>query len=466
MTQPLWTWDALIAASGGQPDGMPEMPIGGVSIDSRTLQPGDLFVALKDARDGHAFVPAAFAAGASAALVSFSYQRQPGDGALLRVADPLAGLRAIARAARERTSARVVAVTGSVGKTGTKEALRACLSRLGTTHAAEKSYNNHWGVPLTLARMPATCAFAVLEIGMNHRGEIAPLARLAAPHVAIITTVEPVHIGYLGSLEAIAEEKSDIFLGLPPNGIAIIKHDSPQFPIMRAAAQRKGARIISFGQSPEAGVRLTAAALEADGSRLTVDALGKALSYHVGAPGAHLAQNSLAVVAALLALELDVKKALPALAEIQAPPGRGARTVLRIDGGELLLIDESYNANPASMQAALATLGTIPRIRYPRRVVVLGDMLELGPSAEELHIGLKEAIDEAGIDLVFACGPNMGRLFAALEPGRQAAWAEASDGLETRLLESLRAGDAVMIKGSLGSRMAPLVEALKRRFAG
>ncbi len=465
MSDALWTWDALVAASEGKTDGAPERPISGVSIDSRTLQPGDLFVALRDIRDGHEFVPASFANSASAALVSLAYRRQPGDGALLRVADPLEGLRAIARVARGRTSARVVAVTGSVGKTGTKEALRACLSRLGPTHAAEKSYNNHWGVPLTLARMPATSASAVVEIGMNHRGEIAPLARMAAPHVAIITTVEPVHIGYLGSLEAIAEEKSDIFLGLSSGGTAIIKRDSPQFPIMRAAAERQGARIISFGQSPEADVRLQAVELEADGSRAVVDALGKSLAYRIGAPGAHLVENSLAVVSALMALGADLDQALPALSGIKAPPGRGARMALPVDGGKLLLIDESYNANPASVRAALATLGTVPRIDYQRRIVVLGDMLELGPSSEELHISLKEAIDAAGVDLVFACGPNMGRLFATLERGRQAAWAETSDGLATPLLETVRAGDAVMIKGSLGSRMAPLAEALKNRFA-
>jgi UDP-N-acetylmuramoyl-tripeptide--D-alanyl-D-alanine ligase len=465
MTEALWTWEALVAASGGQADRWPDVPITGVSIDSRTLQQGDLFVALKDVRDGHDFVPAAFAKGASAALVSSGYVRQPGDGPLLRVGDPLAGLQAIARAARARTSAHLVAVTGSVGKTGTKEALRACLSRLGPTHAAEKSYNNHWGVPLTLARMPASSAFAVIEIGMNHRGEIAPLARMAAPHVAIITTVEPVHIGYLGSLEAIAEEKSDIFVGLAKGGVAIVKRDSPQFPIMRAAAERQGARVISFGRSPEADVRLQMIAPEVEGSRITVEALGKGLTYQVGAPGAHIAENSLAVVAALLALGADVERALPALADIRPPPGRGARMVLPIGDGELLLIDESYNANPASVRAALATLGTVPRIRYPRRIVVLGDMLELGPSSEELHVGLKEAIDAAGVDLVFACGPNMGRLFATLEPGRQAAWTETSEGLATPLLGAVRAGDAVMIKGSLGSRMAPLAEALKNRFA-
>lgn len=465
MTDALWTWDALLAASGGMADGAPAGAISGVSIDSRTLQPGDLFVALKDVRDGHEFVPAAFASGASAALVSFGYHRQPGDGALLRVSDPLAGLNAIAKAARARTSAKVMAVTGSVGKTGTKEALKACLARLGPTHAAEKSYNNHWGVPLTLARMPATTAFAVLEIGMNHRGEIAPLARLARPHVAIITTVEPVHIGYLGSIEAIAEEKSDIFLGLEPGGVAIIKRDSPQFPIMNAAAKRQSAKVISFGLAPEADVRATAVNLEVDASDVTVDVLGEGLSYRIGAPGAHLVENSLAVVAALKALGADLMEALPALAQVSAPPGRGARTVLRVGGGDSLLIDESYNASPASVRAALAALASLPRIRYPRRVVVLGDMLELGPQAAELHLGLKEAIDGAGVDLVFACGPNMGRLFAALKPDQQGMWAETSDGLAERLLDVVQPGDAVMIKGSLGSRMGPLVHALKCRFA-
>ena len=465
MTDELWTWEALVAASGGMPDGTPDGSISGISIDTRTLQPGQLFVALQDVRDGHEFVPAAFSACARAALVSFAYHRRPDDGALLRVADPLIGLQSIARAARARTAARVVAVTGSVGKTGTKEALKACLSRLGPTHAAEKSYNNHWGVPLTLARMPAGSAYAVVEIGMNHRGEIAPLARLARPHVAIITTVEPVHIGHLGSLTAIAEEKSDIFLGLEPNGVAIIKRDSPQFPIMQAAAERQNARVISFGLHPKADVRAVTVDLDADGSDVTVRALGETLSYRLGAPGAHLVENSLAVAAALLALDIRPAEVLPALAHISPPPGRGARTLLRVGDGEVLLIDESYNASPASVRAALATLGTTPRTHYSRRVAVLGDMLELGPRAAELHLGLKEAIDAAGVDLVFACGPNMARLFSVLKPGQQGMWAETSDGLETRLLDAVQPGDAVMVKGSLGSRMAPLVDALKSRFA-
>ncbi len=464
MTQQLWAWDTLVAASGGMADGAPPLGITGISIDTRTLNPGDLFVALRDARDGHDFVSAAFMAHAAAALVSFGYQRQPGDGALLRVSAPLAGLEAIARAARARTKAQIIAVTGSVGKTGTKEALRACLQRLAATHAAEKSYNNQWGVPLTLARMPANSAYGVIEIGMNHRGEIAPLTRLARPHVAVVTTVEPVHIGHLGSLEAIAEEKADIFLGLEPGGTAIIKRDSPLFDVMRARAESQSARIISFGLHPAADVRAVAVKLEADGSDVTIQANKRVMTYRLGVPGAHLVDNSLAVVAALIAVDADLEKALPALGQLTAAPGRGARSVLSTPAGEVLLIDESYNANPASMRAALATLGGVPRNRWRRRVAVLGDMLELGPRAVEMHFGLKQAIDDAGVDLVFACGPNMGRLFAVLDSDQQGGWAETSDELVNYLLSAVKAGDVVMIKGSLGSRMAPLVAAVRSQF--
>ncbi len=464
MMQELWTWDALVAASGGMADGAPPSGITGISIDTRTLNPGDLFVALRDVRDGHEFVSAAFAARAAAALVSFGYQRQPGDGALLRVSDPLAGLEAIARAARARTDARIIAVTGSVGKTGTKEALRACLQRLSATHAAEKSYNNQWGVPLTLARMPANSAYGVIEIGMNHRGEIAPLARLARPHVAVVTTIEPVHIGYLGSLEAIAEEKADIFLGLEPGGTAIIKRDSPHFDAMRVRAESQGAHIVSFGLHPDSDVRAVAVKLEADGSDVTIQANKRITTYRLGVPGAHLVDNSLAVVAALIAAGADLAKALPALGQLTAAPGRGARAVLSAAAGEVLLIDESYNANPASMRAALATLGAVPRNRWQRRVAVLGDMLELGPRAAEMHFGLKQAIDDAGVDLVFACGPNMGRLFAVLDSDQQGGWTETSDELVNHLRSAVKPGDVVMIKGSLGSRMAPLVAAVRSRF--
>jgi len=464
MSPPLWTWDALLSASGGTSEGSPSRDVAGFSIDTRSLRPGDVFVALADARDGHEFVPAAFAAGASAALVRNDYRRRGGDGALIRVPDTLRALESIGRGARARTRARVVAVTGSVGKTSTKEALRATLSEIGATHAAEKSFNNHWGVPLTLARMPADVDYGVFEIGMNHRGEIAPLARMIRPHVAVITTVEPVHIGYLGSIEAIAEEKSDIFLGLEPGGTAVIKLDSPSFSIMDHRARAVGATVKTFGLHPDANVRAAAVTLEDEGSSVVAEVDGRAVSYRVGTPGAHIVENTLGVIAALVGLGVDLSRALPALARLSAAAGRGARTTLTARDVEILLIDESYNANPASMRAALAALSGVPRTRFPRRVAVLGEMLELGAHAAALHVGLKQSIDDAGVDLIFACGPNMAQLFSSLDSSRRGHWAETSAGLQRPLLDAIKSGDVVMIKGSLGSRMAPLAETLRQRY--
>jgi UDP-N-acetylmuramoyl-tripeptide--D-alanyl-D-alanine ligase len=466
MSEPLWTFDALVAAAGGSADGRAEIPIGGFSIDTRSLQPGEVFVALKDQRDGHEFVPTAFKNGAAAALVSRSYRRQPGDGALIRVEDTLKGLEGIGRAARTRLSpaARVIAVTGSVGKTGTKEMLRACLSRLGSTHAADKSFNNHWGVPLTLARMPADTKFGVFEIGMNHKGEITPLTQLVRPHVAIVTTVEPVHLAYFASVEEIAEAKAEIFSGLDSGGIAVINRDNPHFALLERRAREAGAEVVAFGRHGEADVRAERIDLQADGTDVLARAGVEEFAYRLGAPGAHLAQNSLAVVAALRAAGVDVARAIGALADTRAPAGRGARLEIAVPGGRVLLIDESYNANPASMRSALAAMATVPRTGFARRIAVLGDMLELGKDAPRLHAELSEAVDAAGTDLVFASGPNMAHLFAALPPARRGGWAETSEGLKEPLLGAVRAGDAVMVKGSLGSRMAPLVEAVRRKF--
>jgi UDP-N-acetylmuramoyl-tripeptide--D-alanyl-D-alanine ligase len=460
MTGALWTWDDLVRAAGGTADGTPGVAETGFSIDTRTLEPGEVFVALRDQRDGHEFVADAFMRGAAAAIVESGYVRKPGDGALLRVADPLEGLRGIARAARARSAARIVAVTGSVGKTGTKEALRTCLSLIGPTHAAEKSFNNHWGVPLTLARMPQSARFGVFEIGMNHAGEITPLAQLVRPHVAIITTVEPVHLEYFDSVEAIAEAKAEVFAGLERGGTAILNRDNAYFELLKMRAEARGARVVSFGRHQSADVRPDVWSLHADGSDIVARLGGRRVAYRLGAPGAHIAQNSLAVVAALDALGADVEAAVAALAQMKAAKGRGERFEVRLADGAILLIDESYNANPASMRSALAAMATVPRDRFPRRIAVLGDMLELGPQSDALHAGLKEAVDAAEVDLVFACGPHMQRLFAALAPSRRGEWAEASQGLEDALLATVGPGDVVMIKGSLGSRMAPLVEAL------
>ncbi len=479
-TTPLWRWHELVLAVhatggvGGTADGEPTSAINGVSIDTRTIAPGDLFVALKDVRDGHDFVTAAFAKGAAAALVSKTYARRAGDGALLRVSDTLEALQDIGRARRIQSvcfgnNARVIAVTGSAGKTTTKEMLRACLLRVapGRVHASEKSYNNHWGVPLTLARMPRDTAYAVFEIGMNHAGEITPLSKMVGPDVAVITTVEAVHLEHFGSVEAIADAKAEIFRGLRPNGTAVLKRSSPQFARLQqrlAEEPDSDARLVSFGLTPDADVHATALDLGPDGSTVTARIGGRSLTFKVAMPGRHIAENSLAVVAALDAIGVDLEPALAALADLAPPDGRGARERLDLPGGgTALLVDESYNANPASMAAAIATAAGA-RTSQGRLIAVLGDMLELGPDAPRLHLGLKDALDAARADLVFASGPNMRHLYDALEAHRRGAWGATSADIEAPLLAAVRAGDIIVVKGSNGSRMALLVAALKRHF--
>lgn len=466
MSPPLWAFDDLVRAAGGRAERANGAPVTGLSIDTRTLAPGDLFVALKDQRDGHAFVSQAFRAGAAAALVAEGYEAAPDDGPLIRVRDTLRGLEDIGRAARARLSpeARVIAVTGSAGKTGTKEMLRAGLSRLAPTHAADKSFNNHWGVPLTLARMPAGTRFGVFEIGMNHAGEITPLTKMVRPHVAIVTTVEPVHLAQFPSVTAIADAKGEIFAGLEPGGAAVINRDNPHFATLLRHAEAAGARVITFGQDARADVRPKVLELTSEGTSIGIEIGGREIHYRVASPGIHIAMNSLAVAAALDAAGADVEQALDVLSSLPPPPGRGSRSEHEVAGGRVLIIDETYNANPASMRAALAVLGTVPRTAYRRRIAVLGDMLELGPDEKSHHLSIKDAIDAAGTDLVFACGPNMAHLFAALRPTMQGAWAERSDGLVGPLLAALAPGDALMLKGSNGSRMGPLAEALRQEI--
>ena len=464
--QPLWTFSELSAVFGVAPEGGTDQPVSGISIDTRTLQAGDLFVALKDQRDGHDFVSPAFKAGAAAALVSEGYVRRADDDALFRVPDTLKALEALGRAARDRLSpdARVVAVTGSAGKTGTKEMLRACLSLLGATHASEKSYNNHWGVPLTLARMPRETRFGVFEIGMNHAGEIRPLTKMVRPHAAIITTVEAVHLEHFPSVEAIADAKGEIFEGLLPGGTAIIKFDNPHAARLKAIAERFGAKAVTFGFNEGADVRGDDLALDHDGSTLTVRLGDRRIPLRIAMPGRHIAENALAVAAAIDAIGADVETALSVLAGLQPPGGRGARSVLRLDGGEALLIDESYNANPASMRAALATLASLPRQKFPRRIAVLGDMLELGADAPGLHAGLKDAVEDAGVDVIFACGPHMKGLYDALPKSKRGGYAQTSSLLQPAVLSELKGGDAVMVKASNGTRLGAVVEALKSKY--
>lgn len=454
----LWTSAELRAATGGT---LPaEVAVTGISIDTRTIQPGDLFVALRDVRDGHDFVADALAKGAAAALVDRDPPGLPTGAPLLRVADTLGGLQALGAAARARSTARVVGVTGSVGKTTTKEMLRTALGALGAlgpTHAAAASYNNHWGVPITLARMPRAAGFAAIEMGMNNRGEIAPLARMARPHVAIITTIGTAHIGNLGSQAAIAEEKADILLGLEKGGTAILPADTPFLPRLIERAKDVGARILTFGEGARADIQLTdyVAGPDKGTARLLMD--GLPLSVHLGAPGHHLALNACAVLAAVHALEGDVVAAAEALAAFGAPAGRGERVTLALPGGPALLLDDSYNASVASIRAGLAVLAAQTATR---RIAVLGDMLELGTDGPAMHAELAPAVAQVA-DIVFCCGPLMRGLFDALPESRRGAHAADSAALAPAVAASLRPGDAVLVKGSLGSRMATVVAALK-----
>jgi UDP-N-acetylmuramoyl-tripeptide--D-alanyl-D-alanine ligase len=461
----LWTVEAMAAAVGARTSGTLPASVPGLSIDSRTIKAGDAFFAIQgENRDGHDFVAAALKAGAGLAVVAQDRQTEfNNDAPLLVVPDVLDALRALAQAARTRSQAKFIAVTGSVGKTGTKEALRLALSREGETHFSVASYNNHWGVPLSLARCPQSARFAVLEIGMNHAGEIAPLTRLVRPHVAIVTAVEPVHLEFFGTLGKIADAKAEIFLGLEPGGAAVINRDNSQYARLARRAKEAGvSRIVSFGEHARADARLIKYSLHPQCSTVHARILDADVTYKIGAPGKHIVLNSLAVLAAASLAGADLALAALALADLKPAAGRGARSLIDVPGGTVELIDESYNANPASMRAALALLGQAPLGPRGRRIAVMGDMLELGPKGAALHRGLAEAVPANSIDLVFCCGPLMHALWEALPSERRGGYAENAEMLRSQVLSAIRAGDAVMVKGSLGSRMGPIVRALER----
>ena len=466
MADALWQLDEILAATGGTLEGGNGRGFSSVSIDSRALLPGALFVAIKgERRDGHDFVAQALDAGAAGAVISEPVDLESHVGPLIRTGDTLEALNVLGRAARGRADATVIAVTGSVGKTGTKEALRHALSLSGPTHVSEKSYNNQWGVPLSLANMPQATRFGVFEAGMNHAGEIAALADIIQPHIAIITTVEPVHLKFFGSLEAIAEAKAEIFLRFVAGGAAILNRDNPYFELLRSRALKCGAgTILDFGTHAEAFARLIHVTLEADGSDAVAIIGRQIVRYRVGAPGRHQVLNSLAVLAAVYAAGADVSAAAQSLGSHQAQKGRGERIEIELAGGAVAIIDESYNANPASMRAALEAMAHVPREVFPRRIAVLGDMLELGDEGACLHRSLVVPVDAAGIDVVFACGPLMEGLYEELPHGRRGAYAKTSVELEPMLLDAVAPGDVVMIKGSLGSRMAPLLKALRENL--
>ncbi|KPF66015.1 UDP-N-acetylmuramoylalanyl-D-glutamyl-2, 6-diaminopimelate--D-alanyl-D-alanine ligase [Bosea sp. AAP35] len=467
MSTPLWSGDELVAALVARIEGAVPAAITGISIDTRTLEPGDAFFAITgEARNGHDFVKAALEKGAALAVVDEAHAAQfSGQGALAIVPDVLKAMELAGSARRAELKGGVVAVTGSVGKTGTKDALRLVLSRQGKTHAPVASYNNHWGVPLTLCRTPRDVDYAVYEIGMNHPGEILPLARLVRPQVALITTIQPVHLAAFDSLEGIAEEKAGVFWELEPGGTAIVNADIPQADLLeRIAKSGPAGQVIRFGESLDADVRLISCALRSDVSTVDAVVMGQPVTYRLGSPGKHIVLNSLAVLAAIKALGADLALAALALGDLRPPAGRGAQQRLEAPGGIFTLIDESYNGNPASMRAAIENLGRIPVAGRGRRIAVLGDMLELGPTGPDLHKGLHEAITANGIDAVFACGPLMRGLYDSLPSTLRGAYAAQASGLEPLVLDAIRAGDVVMVKGSLGSRMGPVVKALAMRF--
>jgi UDP-N-acetylmuramoyl-tripeptide--D-alanyl-D-alanine ligase len=458
----LWTSDEIAAATGGTASARFEVT--GVTFDSREVGPGDLFVAMPGTiHDGHEFVDAAFAAGAAGAIVS-----QPLGGPHVLVEDTFAALQALGRASRERSRAIIFGVTGSVGKTSTKEALYAALerNRPGKVHRSVKSYNNHTGVPLSLARMPRDTEFAIFEMGMNNAGEIRALTRQVRPNVAIVTAIAPAHIENLGSEEAIADAKAEIFEGLEPDGVAIIPNDTPHRDRLLKAARRHADRIISFGRGDADVHAVHAVAAEGGGSLISAGLLERELTFTISQRGEHWVSNALAVLAAVEAVGADVALAGLALADLGGLKGRGERHRLELDGGEVLLIDESYNANPASMAAALNVLGHAPVGPRGRRIAMLGDMLELGPGGPALHGGLIEAIKANHIDLVYCCGPLMRNLWDALSTGRRGGYAGSASALEAQAVAAIRAGDAIMVKGSLGSKMKTIVNALEKRFPG
>ena len=455
MVEPLWTSEEIVRATGGGLSGA-AFAATGVSIDTRTLEPGDLFVALAGERDGHEFVSAAMAAGAAGALVE-----RPTAGSSVVVEDALKALESMGVWARDRaSSARRGAVTGSVGKTSVTQAVAAGLALAGPSHASVKSYNNHIGVPLTLARMPRDSERAVFEVGMNHADEIEPLVRMIAPHAVAITTVGAVHVENFPEGEAgVAKAKAEIFAGLATGGPAILNADDKWFDYLSGEARKAGGRVISFGGGADCDARLLDFRLKGDRAEIRARLHGRERSFPIRQTGYHWGLNSLAVLLMLEALDVDLDVGLEAMARFAPLEGRGAAQAVALkSGGAFTLIDEAYNANPLSMTAALRTVGA--RKPEGRRIVALTDMLELGPDSPALHAQLAEPIEAAKVDLVFCAGPLMHSLWEALPPTRRGGYAQTAAELEPHLIAAVEPGDVVMVKGSKGSKASALAEAL------
>jgi len=469
---PLWTVAEIVKATGGRPEGISDGPIASITIDSREVPPEALFVAIKgNTHDGHDFVGKALEAGAAAALVSEAYYARNGGQNLIVVLDPLKALEQMAVAARARSRAMIVAVTGSAGKTTTKEAIRTVLSAAGQTHWSIKSFNNHWGVPLMLAGLPREAQFGVFEIGMNHAGEITPLVKLVRPHVAVITTVAAAHLEFFNSVADIALAKAEIFNGLEPGGTALLNADHEYLHLLFAQAREAGVgRILTYGYEENSDWWI-AGVTQLD-NRMAADIRHDGQSYHLrlNVPGKHMVANAVAALAVSQLAGEGTKVALDALGEFGAPEGRGLTLRLGPKKNPLLLVDESYNANIASMNAALELFG---QAKAPggRKVVVLGDMLEMGPQGPVLHAGLADAVVKSGAAHVFLVGPVMRAL--ADEIARRNERDRDSPGVTHALTVeeigeplflALAYGDAVMVKGSKGVRLASLVKSIRERF--
>ncbi len=454
MAEPLWTSEAIVAATGGRLGGAP-FAVNGVSIDSRDITAGDMFVALAGERDGHDFVAGALAEGAVASLTT-----RPLPGSCVVVDDTLKALERLGEAARIRAgSARRGAVTGSVGKTSVTQAIRAGLERAGRAHSSVKSYNNHIGVPLTLARMPADTQRAIFEIGMNHADEIIPLTRMVRPHAVAITTVGAVHVENFPEGEAgVAKAKAEIFSGLEPGGTAVLNADSTWFDYLSAEARKAGATVRTFGLAAGANAQLRDFAVTDGAARVEAVVDGQPISFPLLQTGSHWGAMSLCAILMLRALDVDMRTALSALSQFAPLAGRGAERAVRLPGGSFTLVDDSYNANPISVGAALRTLGSRPA--KGRRIAVLTDMLELGEQSPAYHAGLAEPIEAAGIDLVFGAGPLMKYLWEALPPTRRGGYAVDAAGLQPLVVQAVEPGDVVMVKGSRDSKAKALAEAL------
>lgn len=464
----LWTSADLVAAMRGRPIGNLPQGITGISIDSRAITPGEAFFAIKGDRvDGHDF--ASFAIANGAGLLVVSEGKLPALGRLVTpmivVPDVLQALVDLGCAARDRTAARIIAVTGSVGKTTTKEMLRQALAPSGSVHASVASFNNHWGVPLTLARMPETTDYGIFEIGMNHADEIRPLVGMVRPHVAIVTTIAAAHLGNFRDLEEIAAAKAEIFEGVVPGGHALLNRDNEQFAFLEKAAHTVGvSHVHSFGADPESEFRLLDFISTNEGSLLRAAVGGQTLEVPMGAPGRHIAENAVAVLGAVHLAGGDIEKAMAGLATMQAEKGRGRRYRLAKDAGWFTLIDESYNANPASMRAAISLLRDSEPHGNGRRIAILGDMLEMGEHSPVVHAGLAEPLIEAGIADVWLGGPDMGALRDVLPEGVETVYHDTADQLAAHALVAVQPGDVLVVKSSKGTGFSRIVAALLDKY--